>query len=83
MSPEAQQIAIAEALGWRGPRHPDIDLNAMREAEITLMDHHEAWENYCIFLRRNFVRPDSAIGATASQRAEAFLRTINRWTGKS
>lgn len=55
------------------------DLNAMREAEVTLMDRPEAWGNYCIFLRRNFVRPDSAIGATASQRAEAFLRTLDLW----
>jgi hypothetical protein len=52
------------------------DLNVMHEAEKVLTD--EQWDTYCY-------RLDGVGGmrhcthATASQRAEAFLRTIGKW----
>lgn len=90
-------MAIAEACGWKfvdamairsdglrmrsainNPRAefcPDYanDLNAMREAEI-LMDPYTRLE----IARR--LRYD--VFATASQRAEAFLRTLGKWDEK-
>ena len=64
---------------------PDFinDLNAMHEAEKHLMDHANAWEDYCILLRRGYARPDGAIGSTAAQRAEAFLKTLNLWKNEN
>ena len=114
MTPEAQQIAIAKACGWKDVKYtkheevdienrsiihwseltgippefthyknririPDYlnDLNAMHEAEKAMSvndrnryidtlgtTYHDSWE-FCT--------------ATAAQRAEAFLRTINKW----
>lgn len=72
------------------------DLNAMHEAEKTLTDEQyfsdvlAAYED-CTFtgwLFRIMVRrvddPDFRThSATAAQRAEAFLRTIGKWEGKS
>lgn len=61
------------------------DLNAMHEAEKTLTD--EQWYEYREHLRTvvlgkiryvsQWCKTD--IHATASQRAEAFLRTIDKW----
>ena len=48
------------------------DLNAMHEAEKVLNDHQ--WDDYICQLGH-------AMGATAAQRAEAFLKTLNLWTG--
>ncbi len=55
------------------------DLDAVHEVEKSLMDITGAWEDYCILLRRNFNRPDSAIGSTARQRCTAILKNLNRW----
>ena len=57
-------------------------LNAMHEAEMVLAPKNwdrfsEKWWNYCKYLRRDDA--DKAIHATARQRAEAFLRALNKW----
>jgi hypothetical protein len=92
MKPEQQRIAIAETCGWKpAPRgrwklnerverfKPDYlnDLNAMHEAEKTLnreSGYHEigGYGLYLVALEHN-------ASATAAQRAEAFLRTLNLW----
>lgn len=108
MTPEAQQIAIAEACGWRheyihgngvddyvwvhptnGKAYsedsvvfPDYlnDLNAMHEAEKVLLDNGAINSQ-----RRQYdgwlwgITAGRTISATAAQRAEAFLRTLNLW----
>ena len=91
MTHEAQRIAIAEACGWTSLRLvgeepmgrpplttdryetvPDYltDLNAMHEAENWLRTKGVVWVDY-----------ENRIGkcASAAQRAEAFLRTLNLW----
>ena len=87
MNPEQQRIAIAEACGWKtGYRDPEAwhplpdflhDLNAMHEAEKVLTN--EQLEVYCNILHKPNHGVYWAIHATASQRAEAFLRTIGKW----
>ena len=107
MTPEQQQIAIAEACGWNlgytgklfwvtdvhGIRSgwsnlrecsvdalPDYlnDLNAMHEAEKSCivgqhdMEYREALESLC-------GQYSVIYHATAAQRAEAFLKTLNLW----
>ena len=94
MNPEQQRVAIAEACGkWHSGwpheymnqadrlRHiPNYlnDLNAMHEAEKGLV--RLQWVSY---LRRLQTLCDESvtwpIHATATQRAEAFLRTIGKW----
>jgi len=108
MTPEQQQIAIAEACGWKyEPRRlsingiliedsypwisptgardyisqlPDYltDLNAMHEAEKLIMLHPHAAKTRCRYhaYLADLCKID-AIHATAPQRAEAFLRTLN------
>ena len=99
MTPEAQQIAIAEACGWirtndwasgwmiktdNWPRGipgtlPDYfnDLNAMHQVEKILnADQLEQHRNHLAQIEGSFMH---AINADASVRAEAFLRTINKW----
>ena len=87
VTPEAQRIAIAEACGWKtGYRDPEAwhplpdylsDLNAMHEAEKVLNEKQDHIMNDTLW--------DMCEGrkylwhATASQRAEAFLRTIGKW----
>lgn len=116
MTPEAQRIAIAETLGWKGPFHPENiagmegwwsqhrgtwwinpegervmassvpdflnDLNAMNRAEKAAFDgSEELWERYLDIelppICENGETPTEC--ATAAQRAEAFLRTLNLW----
>lgn len=97
MSPESQQIAIAEACGyerrldgyWREKGMvgscgiPDYlnDLNAMHEAERAIGLHgnnfrgrmlRRSWGTYTAFLDSRFL--------TASERAQALLMTIKKWT---
>jgi hypothetical protein len=91
MTPEAQRIAIAEACGWKplfiscdlnGNPFPgqDVppdylnDLNAMHEAENVL--NPEQLSECYIQLASAMFRP---FRASASQRAEAFLRTLGKW----
>jgi hypothetical protein len=59
---------------------PDFlnNLNAMHEAEKLLRAKDELWGEYCGHLVKNgswF----NAVDATAAQRAEAFLKTLNLW----
>jgi hypothetical protein len=89
MSEEEINIAIAEACGWKtGYRDPEAwhplpdflhDLNAMHEAEKVL-DYNQMNRYQNIELSR-FVHTGTTwiCSATASQRAEAFLRTIGKW----
>ena len=94
MNPEQQRIAIAEACGWKPDKRglgwlsphgyyasePNYlnDLNAMHEAEKVLV--RLQWVSY---LRRLQTLCDESvtwpIHATATQRAEAFIRTIGKW----
>ena len=92
MTPEHQRIAIAEACGWTTKHKglwverlqtyaalPDYlnDLNAMHDAEKVLT--REQIEIYCEHLNPKNYGIWWGIHATASQRAEAFLRTIGKW----
>ncbi len=93
MTEQAQRIAIAKWMGWTvitsngvgrpswSNRHgfddraiPDYtrDLNAMAEVEERLTDNQ--WRDYATYKLGNDV------SATAAQRAEALLRTLNLWT---
>ncbi len=111
MKPEAQRIAIAQALGWRDfhdgdsnkgwgllGRHPSMhanapkeyvpdylsDLNAMHKAEkaLTSVFHYVQILGEIVSQvygdNRDAIR--LSITATAAQRAEAFLRTLGKWT---
>ena len=88
MTPEQQRIAIAEACGItnaeylmrygameEGETLPDYltDLNAMHEAEKVKIIGTEYESDYCMYLYENAHQ----CFATAPQRAEAFLRTLN------
>lgn len=58
------------------------DLNAMHEAEKVLTD--EQWSIYLSFLTKKDQKTLTqtwrpAVSATAAQRAEAFLKTLNLW----
>lgn len=93
MNPEQQRIAIAKACGIHlhdgdhAPSNyifpsdlPDYlnDLNAMHEAEKTLDDNQ--WEFYWYKMANITTgRPTRVCHATAAQRAEAFLKTLNLW----
>ena len=87
MTPEAQRIAIAEACGWKtGYRDPEAwhplpdylnDLNAMHDAEKVLTS--EQVTSYVYSLESMNERWSTPAFATASQRAEAFLRAIGKW----
>lgn len=99
MKPEQQRIVIAEACGWRPVRQqkgnwynpsgqagfispPDYltDLNAMHEAERSIPQPSDFYRNNLI----EVVGDEQKIHlATAPQRAEAFLRTLNLWTPTS
>jgi hypothetical protein len=90
MSDEQINIAIAEACGLDVVRDGEFrkslprycsDLNAMHEAEKVL-EHEEIdlWSYYIYELNELIQRNNRvqfAIHATARQRAEAFLRTID------
>jgi hypothetical protein len=90
MIPKEQRIAIAEACGWTKGYDwsrsdgigvlPDYlnDLNAMHKAEKWLIeDDQHAYGCYCIDLQEEY---GNTVHLTAAQRAEAFLRTIGKWT---
>ena len=94
MKPEQQRIAIAEACGWKPALRgrwklnerverfrPDYlnDLNAMHEAEKTL-DYNQMNRYQNIELSRFMHTGTTWIcSATAAQRAETFLRTLDLW----
>ena len=56
------------------------DLNAMHEAEKTLT--LEQWDKYIDRLGDWVPSMRNVAHATAAQRAEAFLRTLNLWTNE-
>jgi hypothetical protein len=88
VTPEQQRIAIAEACGWKtGYRDPEAwhplpdylnDLNAMHDAEKTLT-YAQGGEMTLWIQRMTCAGYGPQLFATASQRAEAFLRTIGKW----
>jgi hypothetical protein len=59
------------------------DLNAMHEAERALTESGvNAWWAYVAYINRYNATPfgvETAVHATARQRAEAFLRTVGKW----
>jgi hypothetical protein len=70
----------------RGFSPPDYvsDLNAMRDAESTLVSHNaERYANKLAIVVGDSARAEyrqfHLICATAKQRAEAFLKTFHRW----
>jgi len=75
--PEGNMIAV----GFATHRVPDYlsDLNAMHEAEKTFQDNATLWHKYASIIDNDYVNQPYTIGATAAQRAEAFLRTVGRW----
>jgi hypothetical protein len=101
MNPQDQQIAIAEACGFRKeepwldgrecwghkdhPPHvgfeeiPDClnDLNAMHEAELLKVDstNESLYRNFLVLQCGEWKYHK----ATAAQRAEALLKTLNLW----
>ena len=95
MTPEQQRIAIAEACGWTDTQiidgkygQTDVpnylnDLNAMHEAEKIIprqLFHVDYWQKgYGRFQQILSGITITPYSATASQRAEAFLRTIGKW----
>ena len=91
MNPEQQRVAIAEACGWlKVHGHsvagiPDYlnDLNAMHDAEETLQESQRVTysnELYDLAVEHQLKTGKwSYLSMTASQRAEAFLRTIGKW----
>lgn len=72
----------SEAEAWSACPDYLNDLNAMHEAEKTLTD--DQWLQYDEHLACLTVTDASQVfkhtHATASQRAEAFLRALNLWT---
>lgn len=92
MTDEQINEAITEATGlWDHPYSNDtkrmydfcFDLNAMHEAEKTIADKGvNAWWIYCGNIVRSMPAifgSETAIMATARQRAEAFLKTLGKW----
>lgn len=94
MNPELQRIRIAEACGFdkshwlelkdgvvfgTSASIPDYlnDLNAMHEAEVVIIKSgYTAIRTYEDLLQKQIA---NIVFATAAQRAEAFLRTLNLW----
>lgn len=64
------------------PNYPEC-LNAMHEAEEERFgdwgDHSDLWHLYEVNLRNVCGMRNHWMSATARQRAEAFLRTLNLW----
>ena len=89
MTDEEMRIKIAEACGEDNDSIyrdliPDYlnDLNAMHEAEKVLMTKPNAGElvtTYLELLQDSHPRWITSCFASASQRAEAFLKTLNLW----
>lgn len=94
MTEEEQNRAIAVVCVWtkanRLPLNYVQDLNAMHQAEqtltpeqfITYVDNHLC--DLCRETDKNRWSPDTGwtpamVHATAAQKAEAFLRTLNLW----
>lgn len=69
----------------QGNRLPDYcnDLNAMHEAEKVLGEIYSIKSCEYDDWLQSIIEHDQKWRATAAQRAEAFLRTINKWEGGS
>ena len=74
--------------GWKGNKGDVIydgpnytsDLNAMHKAEIAMFKSDGLlWHKYASCLDEDYVNQPYTIGATARQRAEAYLKTLNLW----
>lgn len=80
-TPDTIQYTARRADGLWG-MIPDYlnDLNAMHEAETILTD--DQWVTYIAKLHDDVVIYPTrrAVTATAAQRAEALLKTLNLWT---
>ena len=59
------------------------NLNAMHQAEKVFQNDALLWHRYAALIDKDYVNQPYTIGATAAQRAEAFLRTLNLWEYKS
>ena len=71
-------IGIHDSLGTCLPDYCN-DLNAMHAAEKWLFQNHgDLWSHYITAIER-ITGSLSSIHATAPQRAEALLRTLNLW----
>lgn len=66
---------------WETERLPDYlnDLNAMREAQAALVKTEYYYSYYQELWEMTGLCMDYGLHATASQRAEALLRTIGKW----
>jgi hypothetical protein len=76
---------------WHGIRDYCNDLNAMREAEMSVVNSPKYWENlinivlgfeYLDFDPTNEYSCLEVATASSQQRAEAFLKTIGKWDQK-
>ena len=89
MTPEQQRLAITKVLHCNVPAYLS-DLNAMHEAEKMLtseMDCERYSEILTTIVNGFYSDPFRGVAgylfhASATQRAEAFLRTLNLWTDK-
>jgi hypothetical protein len=73
----AQGLTDFESCSWILPDYLN-DLNAMHEAEKVLTENQ--WDKYEVCIEwMTGARGFRKINATAAQRAEAFLRTLNLW----
>jgi len=86
MTPEQQQIAIEKSCGGQraGIKAPDYlnDLNAMHEAEGWLSGPQRSAFSHWLhkIVKGNLWGAFEIVHASAAQRAEAFLKTLNHWT---
>lgn len=81
MTPQEQNMAIGKALGLNSGCPPDYarDLNAMAGAEKTLTGSQKTQYIYRLQTLCGGQQFGDNYFATAAQRAEAFLRTLNLW----
>lgn len=93
MTNDQINAAIAEACGWKEgveryvqnlplmKAPPDYcnDLNAMHEAEKTLTDDQFKWYTHWVEKLMPETKYRCYLCATASQRAEAFVRSLGKW----
>lgn len=94
MTPEQQRIAIAKACGWKPDPEwfkkaspPDYlnDLNSIREAEEHIPPEcYQEYFNRLVYSEYpvpldQLELTRRAVFASASQKAEAFLRALNLW----
>jgi hypothetical protein len=75
-SPDGSKWGMGTGMFAVLPNYPD-DLNAMHEAEKVLQE--SSWDDYVAYLYGANPDEKNLIHATASMKAEAFLRTLNLW----